>query len=46
MIPRVSRRRLQEYAQADFGPNLSNMAAKFQSKPDGLKWLSNWIGCA
>jgi cbb3-type cytochrome oxidase cytochrome c subunit len=34
----------QEYAQADFGPNLSNIAAKFQSKPEGLKWLSNWIG--
>ncbi len=34
---------VQEYARADFGPNLSNMAAKFQSKPDGLKWLSNWI---
>ncbi len=34
----------QEYAQADFGPNLSNMADKFQSKPAGLKWLSNWIG--
>ncbi len=33
----------QEYALADFGPNLSNMAAKFQSKPGGLKWLSNWI---
>ena len=35
---------VQEYALADFGPNLSNMAAKFQSKPEGLKWLSNWIG--
>ena len=33
----------QEYALADFGPNLSNMAAKFTSKPEGLKWLSNWI---
>ena len=33
----------QEYALADFGPNLSNIAAKFQSKPEGLKWLSNWI---
>ena len=28
----ISRRRSQEYAQADFGPNLSNMAAKFQSQ--------------
>ena len=34
---------VQEYARADFGPNLSNIAAKFQSKPEGLKWLSNWI---
>ena len=34
----------QEFALADFGPNLSNIAAKFQSQPDGLKWLSNWIG--
>ena len=32
------------YAQADYGPNLGNLAAKFQSEPDkGLKWLSNWI---
>ena len=30
---------VQEYAQADFGPNLSNIAAKFQSQPAGLKWL-------
>jgi cbb3-type cytochrome oxidase cytochrome c subunit len=32
-----------KYAEADFGPNLSNMAAKFATKPDGLKWLANWI---
>jgi cbb3-type cytochrome oxidase cytochrome c subunit len=32
-----------DYARADFGPNLSNIAAKFQSQPEGLKWLSNWI---
>ena len=32
------------YAQADFGPNLGNIAAKFQSQPDkGQKWLANWI---
>jgi cbb3-type cytochrome oxidase cytochrome c subunit len=31
------------YAMADFGPNLSNIAAKFQNQPEGLKWLSNWI---
>jgi cbb3-type cytochrome oxidase cytochrome c subunit len=34
---------VQENALADFGPNLSNIAAKFQSKPQGLKWLTNWI---
>jgi cbb3-type cytochrome oxidase cytochrome c subunit len=34
---------VQEFAQADFGPNLSNIAAKFQSQGAGLKWLSNWI---
>ena len=35
---------VQENALADFGPNLSNMAAKFQSaSQQGLKWLSNWI---
>jgi cbb3-type cytochrome oxidase cytochrome c subunit len=34
---------VQNYAQAVFGPNLSNMAAKFQSQPQGLKWLTNWI---
>ncbi len=32
------------YAQADYGPNLGNLAAKFRSEPDkGMKWLSNWI---
>jgi len=35
---------VQQYARAEFGPNLSNIAAKFQSQPDGLKWLANWIG--
>ncbi len=34
---------VQQNALADFGPNLSNMAAKFSSKPQGQKWLSNWI---
>jgi mono/diheme cytochrome c family protein/peptidoglycan hydrolase CwlO-like protein len=32
-----------EFARADFGPNLSNVAAKFQSKEQGQKWLANWI---
>jgi len=32
------------YAQAGYGPNLGNIAAKFRSEPDkGQKWLSNWI---
>ena len=32
------------YAQANYGPNLGNIAAKFRSQPDkGQKWLSNWI---
>ena len=31
------------YAKADFGPNLSNVAAKFQSHEQGYKWLTNWI---
>jgi cbb3-type cytochrome oxidase cytochrome c subunit len=34
---------VREHALADFGPNLSNMAAKFSSAKDGLKWLANWI---
>ncbi|APW63982.1 c-type cytochrome [Paludisphaera borealis] len=34
---------VQQFAKADFGPNLSNIAAKFQSQPQGLKWLTNWI---
>lgn len=35
---------VREYAKADYGPNLGNLAAKFSAAPDkGLKWLSNWI---
>lgn len=34
---------VREYAQANFGPNLSNIAAKFQSNEQGYKWLANWI---
>jgi cbb3-type cytochrome oxidase cytochrome c subunit len=39
---------VREFAEADFGPNLSNIAAKFAAKsdgtkPDGLRWLANWI---
>ncbi|WZO96475.1 c-type cytochrome [Isosphaeraceae bacterium EP7] len=32
-----------EYASADFGPNLSNISAKFGSKDDGFRWLANWV---
>jgi cytochrome c551/c552 len=31
------------YAKADYGPNLSNIAAKFQSHDQGYQWLANWI---
>jgi cbb3-type cytochrome oxidase cytochrome c subunit len=31
------------YADAEFGPNLVNIAAKFPSKEQGFKWLANWI---
>ena len=34
---------VRDYAKADFGPNLSNIAAKFQSHDQGYKWLANWI---
>src|SRR5262249_43533848 len=35
--------KMRENVLADFGPNISNIAAKFAGKPEGLKWLSNWI---
>jgi cbb3-type cytochrome oxidase cytochrome c subunit len=35
--------KVRENALADFGPNLSNIAAKFAGKPEGQKWLTNWI---
>lgn len=34
---------VRQYARADFGPNLSNIAAKFPSKEQGYRWLANWI---
>ncbi len=34
---------MRDFARADFGPNLSNMATKFQSNAQGYKWLVNWI---
>ncbi len=34
---------VRDYAKANYGPNLSNMAAKFQSHDQGYKWLANWI---
>ena len=32
----------QPFAKANFGPNLSNVAAKFDPK-NGFRWLANWI---
>ncbi len=34
---------VREFAKANFGPNLSNISAKFASKENGQKWLANWI---
>ncbi|GIW86769.1 MAG: hypothetical protein KatS3mg108_1093 [Isosphaeraceae bacterium] len=34
---------VRRYAQADYGPNLSSMAAKFESRDQGYRWLTNWI---
>jgi cbb3-type cytochrome oxidase cytochrome c subunit len=34
---------VRSYAKADFGPNLGNIAAKFQQHAQGHKWLTNWI---
>lgn len=31
------------YARANYGPNLSNIAAKFQSREQGYQWLAHWI---
>jgi cytochrome c551/c552 len=35
--------RVRPYANAEFGPNLSSMAAKFPSREQGYTWLANWI---
>jgi cbb3-type cytochrome oxidase cytochrome c subunit len=32
-----------KFVQGDFGPNLVNIAAKFQSSEQGHTWLANWI---
>jgi cbb3-type cytochrome oxidase cytochrome c subunit len=34
---------VQQYTKANFGPNLSNVAAKFTNTDDGHAWLANWI---
>ncbi|MBX6312614.1 MAG: c-type cytochrome [Isosphaeraceae bacterium] len=34
---------VRKYARADFGPNLSSIAAKFPSDEQGYQWLANWI---
>jgi cbb3-type cytochrome oxidase cytochrome c subunit len=42
--PKAFPESVRAYAQADYGPNLGNIAAKFRSQPDkGMKWLTNWI---
>lgn len=41
--PKMFPESVRDFAKADYGPNLSNIAAKFQSQPQGLKWLTNWI---
>ena len=41
--PRNFPEKVRENALADFGPNLSNIAAKFAGKKEGQKWLTNWI---
>lgn len=34
---------IKKYAKADYGPNLSELAAKFASPEQGYAWLVNWI---
>ena len=42
--PKTFPESVRQYAQADYGPNLGNLAAKFRTQPDkGQRWLSNWI---
>ena len=41
--PSVFPESVRPYARADFGPNLSNIAAKFPSREQGYRWLANWI---
>jgi cbb3-type cytochrome oxidase cytochrome c subunit/peptidoglycan hydrolase CwlO-like protein len=41
--PKTFPKPVQQYARADFGPNLSNVAAKFPSGKQGYRWLANWI---
>src|SRR5262249_34568462 len=41
--PHFAPRPLRQPARAHYGPNLANIAPKFQSQPQGLKWLANWI---
>ncbi len=34
---------VRQFAKAEFGPNLSSVAAKFPTKEQGYRWLANWI---
>ena len=43
MAPEGFPEEVRDYAKANYGPNLSNMAIKFQSAEQGQGWLANWI---
>ncbi|MEO6809551.1 MAG: c-type cytochrome [Isosphaeraceae bacterium] len=42
-FPEEARAVAKAYSKADFGPNLSTVAAKFPKGDQGYKWLANWI---
>jgi cbb3-type cytochrome oxidase cytochrome c subunit len=41
--PSVFPESARKYADAEFGPNLVNVAAKFQGAEQGHEWLTRWI---
>ena len=41
--PSIFPETVRKYAKADYGPNLANISAKFQSHDQGHKWLANWV---
>ncbi|MFM1802280.1 MAG: hypothetical protein RJA81_1632, partial [Planctomycetota bacterium] len=34
---------VKDYVSADYGPNLSNISAKFADNKSGVNWMANWI---